>query len=426
METSHKYKFTIDLFGEQFDDVSAFSVLRCPIIHTGSFSVLNLELRGLVFLTLCTEIENGDFPEISIKCELLDMTQNESPSKVGKPTHTMFRKQYLAIKANTNEYPTANSTYLNCAIVLVNPILHKLNNTNSYNKILLGKTAMDILEDYESHLKKTFGNCFEFKKIGKDTKKNNHSYEQLLIRLENDLLIPSWLIAEYKPNQTFSFYFFDDFRIDSSSKKDITAYYINMGAKDDFEKKTTLRTADDIFMANTFQKSYQMGDPFSELKQDNASVICKNREIAFKFEKATGTASVPSVTQSNSTIPLDKRSVSSVLTTKPSTRNVKPTDETLLYGADSIENVLFRLTENQKLLELDISGIASWTLKDSHFDFIQFGVNYVLNPFESKENRYTPISIVNSFVREAGQFPFLIHNCAYQTIKFKANSDWGQ
>jgi len=422
--SSHKYRFKVELFGEEFDDVSAFSVIRCPISNTASYSILNLQVRGVVYLTLCTEIENGDFPSISIKCILLNMDKNEKLYTLGTEEQVMFKKQYKVIKVQTEEYPTPSSTYLNCTLILIHPILYYLNNTNSYNKILLGKTALDILKDYESHIKSTFGDSFEFKKIGEDINKNSFSYEQVLIRLENDLVIPSWIIAEYKPNFTYSFYFFDDFRIDDSSKKDITAYFINLGAKDSFEKKSTLKDANDIFMGNRFVRSYQLGDPFKEMEQDNPSLIIKNREMAFTYKKAKGQTSTPSVTQTSKSFPIEDRNLSAIIVADPTTKSVKPTEQTILYAPDDIKNAKERLTQNSKLLKTDLSGIAAFMLKDTHFDYIQFGINYILNPFESKEYRYTPIGIVNNFIRESGRYPFLIHHCTYQTIKFKATKDW--
>jgi len=423
--TSHKYKLYVTLFGEEFDDVSSMSVVRCPISNTASYTILNLQLRGLVFLTLMTEIENGDFPDMSVRCELIDMTENESPASVGKREFDMFTKRYKAIKASSRDYPTASSTYLNITIVLVHPVLLYLNNTNSYNKILIGKTGLNMIEDYEAHLKKTFGDNFEFKKIGETVNQNNHAYEQILVRLENDLIIPSWLIAEYKPNFTFCFYFFDDFRIDKNSSKDITGYFINIGAKSSFDKKSTLKEADDIFMANSFSKSYQLGDPFKDMDQENPSIIIKNNEMAFKFAKATGTTTVPQVKQRYDLRMIEERYIQPVKASDITMKTVDPTEETILYAPDTMENAKERLKQNSKLLNTDLSGISAFTLKDSHFDYIQFGINYILNPFESKEYRYTPIGIVNHFVRESGQFPFLIHNCTYQTIKFKAENDWG-
>ncbi len=422
--SSHKYKLEVSLFGEVFDDISSFSIIRCPISNTASYSILNLQIRGLIYLTLCTEIENGDFPLLSIKCELLDMLENAKLYEVGKVIQLMFKKQYKVLKAQTEEYPTPNSTYINCSLVLVHPILHYLNNTNSYNKILLGKTGMDILEDYEKHIKDTFGDSFDFVKVGKDVNENSFEYEQILIRLENDLIIPSWIIAEYKPSNSYSFYFFDDFKINDSSKKDITAYYINLGAKDSFEKKSTLHNANDIFMGNKFAKSYQLGDPFKEMDQDNPSIIIKDPEMAFKFKKAKGNTNVPTVTQNANSFSIEDRTISGITVSDPTDKSVDPTEQTLLYAPDSSKNAKTRLTLNSKLLKTDLSGIAAFVLKDTHFDFIQFGYNYILNPFESREYRYTPIGIVNNFIRESGRYPFLIHHCTYQTIKFKATKDW--
>lgn len=410
--------------GFSTNDISTLSIVRCPISNTASYGILNIQLEGLMFITLATEIENGNFPDISIKCELLDMLDPDVAESSGKPIETLFVKHYKGLKIESYDYPTPNSTYLNCTIILVHPILLYLNNTNSYNKILLGKTGLDLLEAYEGHLKKTFGDSFDFVKVGENVQKNDHSYEQVLIRSENDLILPSWIINEYKPTFTYSFYFFDDFRIDDSSKKDITAYFINLGAKDKFPKKSTITDADDIFLGNKFVKSYQLGDVFNTINLDNPSTIVRHYDMSFKYSKAKGNTTVPSVTQSTSSIPFEKRSLSTVTVRPPKDKQVDPTEESILYVPDNFENAKVRIDQNSKLLKTDLSGISAYLLQDSHFDFIQFGKNYILNPFESKEFRYTPIGIVNHFIRESGQYPYLIHHCNYQTIKFKANKDW--
>ncbi len=95
-----------------------------------------------------------------------------------------------------------------------------------------------------------------------------------------------------------------------------------------------------------------------------------------------------------------------------------------MYVPDDMDNAKKRLKNASKLIKTDISAISKWKLKDSHPDYIQFGNTYVINPHESTEYRHTPIGIVNHFVRESGQFPYLIHNCTYQTITFKGDKDW--
>lgn len=421
--TSHKYEFDINILGETLTDISSLSCIRCPILNVASYSILNMSLRSLFFLVLQTEIEKGNFPKIELICYLLDPLQEGQNVNVGKRIETVFKKQFKVLKCTTHEYPTNKGNKLNCTLVLVNPILLYLNNTNSYNKILLGKTGLDIIKDYEAHLKSMFGDIIEFKKVGENVEKNSHSYEQLMIRLANDLIIPSWIIQTYKPFHTPSFYFFDDFRIDKKSKKDITAYLINLGDKDKFPKQSTL-DAKDIFMANKFQRNYQIGDPFHETENENPSMIIKDFDMSFKFRKAQGNTKVPKLNSQQNAFNIEDRSVSAVQTSQQTDGSFKPTEEEVLYVPDNMDNAKKRLKNANKLLKTDISAISAYTLKDSHMDFIQFGATYVLNPHEHKEYRHTPIGIVNHFVRESGQFPFVIHNCTYQTITFKTNEDW--
>lgn len=424
--SGHKFEFEISVLGEDITDVSSMSVIRCPFVHTASYTMLNLSLRTLLYLVMQSEIEKGDYPEIEITCHILDMSKPKSDGggiKVGERVEKLFKKTFLILKCTTHEYPTKDANKINATMVLVHPVLLYLNTVNSYNKILLGKTALDMIKDYEKHLKDTYGDIFEFKKVGENHEKNDHDYEQVLIRLENDLVIPTWLIQTYKPFHTPAFYFFDDFRIDDESKKDITAYLINLGKKDEFTKKTTL-DANDIFMANKFVKNIQIGDIFNETTSETPSIIGKDYNMFFQYKKAEGQTQVPKGKQSDKKFQMDDRDFSAVEASKPTKSSAKPTEIKMTYAPDKIDNAMKRYKNANKLLKTDISHTSVWTLKDSHMDYIQFGKAYVLNPHESTEYRHTPISIVNHFVRESGMYPYLIHNCVYQTLAFKAEKEW--
>ena len=395
--STHKYDFEIKLFGEEFTDVAAMSVIRTAFMHTSSYTILNLSVRTMVYLALQTAIEKSEFPEMEITCHLLDTSKPSASSagiKVGLRKEILFTKTYKAIKCTTHE--------------------------------LLGKTTLDILKDYESHLTSLFGDIFDFKKIGDGTEVNDFSYEQILIRLENDLCIPNWLQQTYKIFNTPAIYFFDEFRIDDSSTKDITAYLINFGNKDDFKKINIMdEKYHDIFMANKFVKNFQIGDVFNETFTENPTVNVKCQSGQFWYKKSEGQTQAPKGQQTTMSFSIDQRTYSAVQAIKPLMSGVQPTEHKTVYAPeDTYDNAIKRYSNANMLLKKDITHATVWTLKDSNLDFIQFGNSYLLNVMEKSQFRHTPIGIVNQFVRESGMYPYLIHNCIYQTLAFKADQDW--
>ncbi len=417
-----KYELEVDIQGIKFNDVNNMMVFRCPIQHTASFAILDVMMHITHYNHLTIDIGQQIYPDVKIAFYIINPQKSRPAEKAGERVKDLGIKNYLAIYIEPNEFPAADAKYIQCTMYLVNPVLYYLNNTNSYNVILTEITALDIISGYEGHLKKTYGSkTFEFIKVGETEKQNSYQYEQILVRMENDLLIPSWVIQNYKPFNSFGFYFHDDFRFDDKVKTDITGYLINLVNKEVFTKIESLKESKwgDVVIGNKFINTTPIGDRFNQLGQENASKIVKGSQIDFKFKKAIGIATVPQIYVQ--TIPQQVEVGRNIMSIKgfKSESIVEPTEQTLIYAPDEISSAISRLETVRKQITEDIEAIYRYYIRDSHVDFLQFGKLYNINPMTPHEYLYTPISIVNCFVRDTGRQPTMVHNVYYQMIKYK-------
>lgn len=421
-----KYEVEIEIAGDKTNDINSWVIFRCPLAKTSSYAIIDFQIQSLKASHLSSDIAVGKFPEIKVRTYIVDSTVSKFGNTPGERVIDLGYRNYIAIFASTNEHSAINSEYSQLTLYLVNPILYYLNSTNSYNKILENINGLGIITGFEGYLKSTFGaRTFDFIKVGESTNKNEFLYEQILIRLENDLQIPTWAIQIYKVFNSYSFYFFDDFKIDESTKSDIVGFLINIGDIKVFPKYESLLDAKiaDVVIGNKFISATPIGDRFKRLDQTSTSMIFKGANCEFSYKKAEGQAQVPTTNISNSKsqkLGLG-RSVKSV---EPSLsiQSKPPTHQTLIYAPDDISNSKSRLEKSKLDLKENIEGVYRYYMRDAHLDFLQFGKSYNLSPLTPHEYIYTPINIVNIFIRDSGKVPILVHNMHYQMLKFKGES----
>ena len=420
-----KYELEIDIHGIKFNDVNCMMVFRCPIQHTASYVILDVMMHLTHYNHFTLDIGQQIYPDVKVSFYLINPQKSRKDEQAGDRVKNLGIKNYKSIYIEANEFPGLDAKYIQCTMHLVNPVLYYLNNTNSYNVILTNKKGLDIITGYEKHLTSMFGSqTFEFIKIGEKEEENSFEYEQILIRLENDLIIPSWVIQNYKPFNSFGFYFHDDFRFDDKVKADINGYLINLVNKSVFPKIECLKAAKwgDVIMGNKFIDAIPIGDRYNQLGQENPSIIVKGSNIEFKFQKATGSTNVPQISVQIEDQEVEKgRKIKAIKSTKTETSK-KPTEQTVIYAPDTTSVAVNRLNTVKKQLREDIEGIYRYYIRDSHIDFLQFGKLYNINPMTPQEYLYTPINIVNCFVRDTGRQPTMVHNIYYQMIKYKGES----
>jgi len=282
--SSLMYEIEVDIDGYKTNDVSEFSVFRCPFEKTSSFTILTVNMQTIMFMGIETECKAHNFPSINITIKQNDKSLYE-PDTYGE-VKEIATKNYLILNIEGDEKPNLAEPYTSVTLYLANPVLYYLNTTNSYNKIIEDKTGLETLKDFEQHLTSIYGcKTFEFTKIGDNINLNSYKYEQILIRLKNDLLIPTWIIQNYKPFDSFSFYFFDDFCITDQNSKDIIGYLINLIDKDQFSKMDCLDLPTEVFAGLKYISSNILNDTFNYLIQENASKIFVHQMYNLNIKK---------------------------------------------------------------------------------------------------------------------------------------------
>lgn len=428
MGQSHQYttpsvfEITATINDQVINDVQSFVVYRCPIIKTASFAILKLSLKLTNYLILQDSLRNNELPIIPINIYEIDSDKRDK-GEMGTHIHHFCTKNYVVLQTTTIEPFQIDAAYISCILYLVNPIFHYLNSNNSFNKILENITANDAIVQFESFLDSNYETAaFDFQHIGNDYALNTYTYEQILARVSNDLMVPSTLIQTYKPFNTFAFYFFDDFRLDCNTAADITNYYINIGNKDYFKQRDiTDDNYIDVTAELTMVSTHNVIDSFNELLQKNASLMIEGSNINIETAKATGTVDVPAVKSEivEDTISTG-RTIKSIFTTV-SEKVKQPTERTIIYASDDITNASERYKKVSEQLRNTIHSIDTYAIKNCMFDIFQFGLIYNLQLYNKSSFVFTPLSIINIFSRDAGKHPIIRHNSKIQFIKFKDN-----
>lgn len=415
------YEIEVDINGYKTNDINEFAVFRCPFVKTSSFSILTLSIQTLIFIGIETECKAHNFLPIVITIKQNDTSVEPTignPSVYGE-TRILAVKNYIILNVETDEPIDISQGYATVILYLVNPVLYYLSTTNSYNKILEDKTGLEILEDFEEHLKSIYGDkTFSFTKIEDSKNKNNFKYEQVLICSNNDLLIPSLILQNYKPFNSFSFYFFDDFVITEKNETDIVGYFINLRDKDTF-KKIDCSNASEVIIGNKYISTAIINDTFNMLNQTNPSRIVCSSDLQFKYKKTDSKNSVPNMTVEKSTSNITNDRKVNVLKTSIIKTEKASTEQTLLYTSDDIDTATKRLKIIKDQLIDNIEMVQYYYLRDTHLDFFQFGNIYNIDILDDGGYFHTPINLVNIFKRTTGRVPLLNHHMHYQLLKFK-------
>ena len=419
-----KYQIDVEIMGREdspeIGDVDSFTSIRTPINKTASFATIALNLRPHFLHSLEEYTRSNMFQTLKVDINIV-RNQDDLKSNYPPKVDEVCTKYYLILHVEPLEDARMEAPYTRALLFLTNPVLYWMQCTNAYNIIEEDITVFDALENYESWLKETFGQtAFQFEKVAENYKKNDWEYEQILIRSNNDLMIPTNLIQNYKMFDSYSYYFFDDFRFDENAEADITGYLINLGNLEEIPTKNIVdEDTNDIFAATEFVRGQTLSDPFNVLYQENPSLIIKGYDMQFGFEKAEGKKEVPQLTTQAYPGTYSSTQKATVIKTELSGKVQLPSEQTLLYAPDDPKKAFDRFDVISEQLRKKILAIEEYYMRDSHIDFIQFGNRYNLSPFDITQYAYVPISICNMFVRDSGAVAMFTHNMRFQTFKFE-------
>lgn len=416
-----KYKIEVTFMGREemmSDDISSFNVIRAPYVKTGSFAILNLTLDFRHYLALYDNISRNQYPECKVYCYIVKNYNDYGNAKPPK-VEDVFVKNYKVLNIQPLESFNYNSPFILCNIILSHPVLLYMQTTNGYNEILEDKTTLEALQAYEKWLPGVFGSgAFQFEHVGEQYALNKFKYEQILTRNATDLMIPTVLINNYKMWDTFGYYFFDDFRLDSGAKADITGWLVNLGDKNQF-KPIDIYSYGDFTMGLKMITQTPLHDPFNALYQRTPSITTKNYEMQFSFRKSTQNREVPQITVDVQGGEHGSAVGTSIIRSSFATKSEKPTEETVIYAPDEHVAGMNRFDRMSQQLRDDMTAIETYFIRDSAIDYLQFNRRYNLNQANPNDYSFIPSCICNLFIRDTGKVPILVHHARFQVFRYR-------
>ena len=401
--------------GEINSDVQFLAFIRAPLVKLSSFVLLKINLSPIFTQEIINDLSNNIFADYNLEIYSVDESDNN------KPVEKLFNKSYKIMSIEPTEPILFNKQNISSYIVLVNPFVHYMSTTNTYNVILENRTAYDAIKDYEDFIKKQYGDIFYFNHVSSNFGLNKFKYEQILIKTNSDLSVPLYLINTYKPFDSFNFYFFDDFNLDENSESEITCHYINLFDKDRIRKFDINRYSD---IAGTTKKlgTFPLSDQALSLDKLDQTFTILNKEILYDTIKVTK-SSVPkkgSKPQTSTSEIIEDRSikVGDFINPTQIQKVGKSSQHANLYAPDSHKNAINRFDKFKEFFMKQIDYIQVFETTDCLPDWCKFGRIYNMGNIQETEYQYTPLCIFNIFVRTNAKESYCKHLMRYSMLKY--------
>ena len=397
---------------EMYHDVQFCSFIKQPIEKNSSYCLIKLNLTDIILQQIKNDISVSNYPRFNLMIFLI----NDN-----KRTTVLYEKSFQVLFINPDEEDVTIKDRVSCRLLLVNPLLHYMSTTNAFNRILNNKTAYDIILKYEEFVIKQYGNSFSRNHIGVKKQKNEHLYEQILIKTENDLKVPTDIINKYKPFNSFNFYFFDDFNFSENNKYDICMNYINLSNKNLFNK-FDIYEFPDLVQGMRKIKTTPVSDFFSIIHKEMQTQNVHTKEIRYKTDKKI-TAFIPTQ-KTIMSIPTEvneyRNIAHSINTNLTSTNNKKKIQQSIeytdIYAPDNMDNTNARFKNAKELFDEKIKNITEYYCPNAIPDAIQLGNLY--NFGIAKEFIFTPFNIVSIFFRKNIREHLLSHIVKFNCFEF--------
>ena len=421
MDSQLKFEIVLRApLGEIFNDVMYLCFVRAPLLKSSSFAILRINLSPILIQQMLNDLSNNKYEDFTLEIYSID------ESSKNKPFTVLFNKLFKVVFVKPLEPLKFDKQSYQCYIVLTNPFIHYMSTANTYNVILEGLTGYEAIQEFEQFIKKTHGDIFKFNHIGTKSEINDHKYEQILVKTSNDLSVPLHLINTYKPFNSFNMYFFDDFYIADDSDKQITCHYLNIF---DINQISTFDTSvwGDINSATKKLNQYPITDQLLNLDKKDQTITITNREIKYETIKSTQSNIIKHAQSGNV---LDEeivtdRKVKIGEYIDPIQRDVfrQSTQHANIYSPDDPEKALYRFENLKEFFMTKLDLIQSYETTNCLPDWCQFGKRYNMDQEDSGSYIYTPISIINMFIRSNLKENFCSHLVRCNMLKFIEDSD---
>ncbi len=429
-----KYRIILKFEGydkNNYDDVTAFGVYRLGFSKSCPMYSVQINLPPVLIAQLKQEQAKNATFKVNVKIYQVD-TENKNKLK-----NLVFDRNFSGRVGADNDLTSPSIEKSNSAMVRIsmwNPTLLKMDLQYTFNKIENNKNPYEVLQDFESHVTSTYGDNFVSKHIL--GKKNEYKYEQIVtqptdheVKLPNrknfsflckhDADIPLFLNYKYKIDNTFSFYFFDDF--DLKNEKEITRLFIALYDKNKFEK-FKIDNQQDIIRQSQLTNTYQFSDVNGLLTPGNSVGTQSLINGKFSTQKDQGGSSVQSNTQITGKGSVSGgdpgRSFNAQKTTETQHQIPTKVGQSSNQVPDTPSGNNERNEAANKVFNEKIQQIDSFVTKNCGFDFPRFAVLYPMNEKKPNEYLHTPIAISNIFKRDNDKEPVLSHTVKFLAVKF--------
>jgi hypothetical protein len=400
--------------GEIYSDISYLSFIRTPLLKNCSYVIMRINLTPILIQQIINDLNNNIFEDFKIEIYSINET-NKNPSVI------VFNKLFKVLYAKCLEPLKFDKSLYPCYLILSNPFFHYMSTANTFNNILESKTGYDAIKDFETSIQKTHGKIFKSRHIGTNSEINSYIYEQILVKTKNDLDVPTYIINTYKPFNSFNFYFFDDFYITDDSDTEIACHYINIHNTNNLKNFDVSEYAD-ITVSSTKLHAIPISDQFLKLDKEDQTITILNREAKYNTQKSFK-SKLPkhsSISKLNETAIIENRNmqVGEYISPIQKTSTSTPSQHVNIYAPDDSDSAILRFNKFKDFFLKKIDSIQIYETTNCLPDWCQFGRVYNLDKDDPSSFVYTPMNIVNMFVRNNLKEHYCSHVVRYSMLKF--------
>lgn len=403
----------------EYKDINNYAIYRHPFVKTSTFASMTVAISIEAYQFIDDDIRRNQYPTLSIKMNLASNNiADRENERTFKTQSGGFNNVYRILKIQAREESNTSSEIIPVTFYMANSLLYEMTQSKSYNKLISNKMAVDILSDFESHTESTYGNSFKFKKFIGD--ENQFTYKQLLIRTENDSMVPQWIINNVKPSNGLSYYFFDDF-IPLPDYGLVNGLFVTL-SKESIKRFEFIDTRDDkygdVLLKSQSLRQQSVSDIGGVLLAENPTLVItdkSNRVVCTKGSSAPIKKIVSGGENSSSLMGRDivNREYGSSSTTNVNAHGLN------LYACDRVDNAKQRFDNIANLIRNDIEYISTYETQEIHYDVLQLFRSYNMTPDSEIEYRHVPISIVNIFSKYSKRETGMRHGAKFQMLVYK-------
>ena len=417
--------FKIPDYKVDTEDILNLYYARIPLQRTATLCYLTVSVPIEIYNIIHNNLEKNIFAKCFLEIWTVDIHKNDGGKKT--KLKRVIQKNYLVSKIKSldefNLSKFENSPLFITQITLVNEVIFYLEKSKRYSGSVHNITAYEALQGYNKIITKEFGDGVEFMENIPIKYINKFKYETITMQGYNDLILPFYIIKNYKALQILSYYFFDDFYYENDSKKDITVFFNTITNDNQYKKINVMDTSYSEFQTSLqILKREAIIDTTNFFSNDTKvpNLFIETFDGQTIFERAKESF-VPSLKIKESVVKgIEDLSRFNVKNSFQLTAKLQQQANSLvnLYTPDTIEYAKLRFQNYSDLIRNKISSIWTFSSDNCFIDVIQFNKVYNLDSSDAGNYNFLPISIINKFSREDNNSSYLRSSVKFQAIKF--------